>query len=119
MIVPEVRSMVATSPHLPPPIWEEALGFPSDDQLEEYFTTLANLPAPTVEGLPWELNLGWAGPDLIRYNRVEGLALGGRFEASIGGPYTLDVGGFFGFADHQPKARLGLERSSVRRRLYL
>ena len=119
MIVPEVRSMVATSPHLPPPIWEDAAGFPSDDQLEDYFSTLAALPAPRIQGIPWAANWGWARPDLLRYNRVEGPAVGGRFEASLGGPYTLDASGFFGFADLRPKARLNFERTSVRRRLAL
>ena len=119
MIVPEVRSMVAISPHLPPPIWEEAAGFPSDDQIEDYVSTLAALPAPTIQGIPWAANWGWSRPDLIRYNRVEGPALGGRIEAGLGGLYTLDVSGFFGFADLKPKARLNFERSSVRRRLAL
>lgn len=119
MIVPEVRSTVATSPHLPPPIWEDAAGFPSDEQLEDYMNTLAALPAPKIQGLPWAANWGWARPDLLRYNRVEGPALGGKFEASLGGPYTFDASGFFGFADLEPKARLDFERSSVRRRLRL
>ena len=119
MIVPEVRSTVATSPHLPPPIWEEAAGFPSEDQLEDYFSTLAALPAPRIQGIPWAANWGWARPDLLRYNRVEGPAVGGRFEASLGGPYTLDASGFFGFSDLRPKARLNFERTSVRRRLQL
>ncbi len=119
MIVPEVRSTVATSPHLPPPIWEDAAGFPSDEQLEEYWNTLAALPAPRVQGIPWQANWGWARPDLLRYNRVEGPALGGRFEASLGGPYTLDASGFFGFADLRPKARLNFEHTSVRRQLGL
>lgn len=111
--------MVATSPHLPPPIWEDAAGFPSDDQIEDYFSTLAALPAPTIQGVPWAASWGWARPDLIRYNRVEGPALGGRFEASIGGPHTLEASGFFGFTDRSPKARLNFERSTVRRRLRL
>ncbi|MCH7564599.1 MAG: hypothetical protein IH968_12340 [Gemmatimonadetes bacterium] len=119
MIVPEDRSLVATSPHLPPPIWEDAVGFPSDDQLEDYVRTLADLPAPTIQGLPWTANWGWARHDLIRYNRVEGPAVGGRFEASLGGPFTLEASGFFGFADLEPKARLDFERSTVRRRLGL
>ena len=119
MIVPEDRSMVAVSPHLPPPIWESAAGFPSDDQLEDYITTLANLPSPTIQGIPWQANWGWARHDLLRYNRVEGPAVGGRFEASLGGPYTLEASGFFGFADLAPKARLDFERSTVRRRLGL
>ncbi len=119
MIVPEVRSTVATSPHLPPPIWEDAAGFPSDEQLEEYWNTLAALPAPQIQGIPWQANWGWARPDLLRYNRVEGPAIGGKFEASLGGPYTLDASGFFGFADLRPKVRLNFERTSVRRRLGL
>ena len=119
MIVPQVRSMVATSPHLPPPIWEEASGFPSDDQLEDYFRTLAALPAPSIQGVPWAANWGWSRPDLLRYNRVEGPSLGGRFEANLGGPYTLEATGFFGFADLEPKARVDFERSTVRRRLSL
>ncbi|MCH7892075.1 MAG: hypothetical protein IH921_11295, partial [Gemmatimonadetes bacterium] len=119
MIAPQDRSLVDTSPHLPPPIWEEAVGFPSDDQLEDYFNTLAALPAPTIQGVPWAANWGWDRPDLLRYNRVEGPALGGRFEADLGGPYTLDASGFFGFADLKPKARLNFQRSTVRRRLTL
>jgi hypothetical protein len=119
MIVPEERSMLVESLHIPPPIWEEAAGFPSDEQIEDYFSTLANLPAPTIEGLPWSANWGWARPDLIRYNRVEGPALGGLFEASLGGPHTLEASGFFGFTDRSPKMRLDFQRSTVRRRLVL
>ena len=119
MIVPEERSTVATSPYLPPPIWEDAIGFPSDDQLEEYVNTLARLPAPTVQGVPWRLNWGWARQDLIPYNRVEGPAAGGRFQARLGGPHTFEASGFFGLMDLDPKVRFDFERSSVRRRLRL
>ncbi len=119
LIVPEERSQVAESPHLPPPIWEDAAGFPSDEDLEDYVATLADLPAPTVDGIPWSFNWGWARPDLIRYNRVESLAVGGKFDFELGGPYTLEASGFFGFADLQPKVRLDLQRSTVLRRLTL
>ena len=81
LIVPEDRRLVAESPDLPPPIWEDADGFPSDEQLEEYVRTLADLPVPGADGIPWSLDWGWARPDLIRYNRVEGPAVGGRFDA--------------------------------------
>ena len=119
LIAPEDRALVATSPDLPPPIWEEAAAFPSDEQLEEYVKSLADLPAPTVQGIPWDFNWGWARPDLVRYNRVEGPALGGKYEAAIGGYYSVTASGFFGFADLQPKARLDLQRSTVLRRLSL
>ncbi len=117
MLAPEDRASVATSPHLPPPIWEDAAGFPSDEELEEFVGKLADLPAPTIEGLPWAASWGWSRPDLLRYNRVEGPSVGGRLEASIGGPWTVSGSGFFGFADLEPKVRLDLERTSVRRRL--
>ncbi|MDH3222636.1 MAG: hypothetical protein OEO23_02890, partial [Gemmatimonadota bacterium] len=119
LIVPQDRASIETSPELPPPIWEEAAAFPSDEQLEEYVKSLADLPAPTVRGIPWAFDWGWARPDLVRYNRVEGPALGGRYEAAIGGHQTLVASGFFGFADLQPKARLDLRRSTVLRRLTL
>jgi hypothetical protein len=119
LIVPEERSQVATSPHLPPPIWEDAAGFPSDEDLEDYIGTLADLPAPTVDGIPWSFNWGWARPDLIRYNRIESLAIGGKLDFTLGGPYTLEASAFFGFADLQPKVRLDLQRSTVLRRLTL
>lgn len=119
LIVPQDRTRIATSPHLPPPIWEESAGFPSDQELEQYVETLANLPAPPVEGLPINFNWGWARPDLIRYNRVEGPAVGGTLDAAIGGPYSLVATGYFGFADLRPKVRLNLQRSTVLRRLTL
>lgn len=117
MIVPQNRDDVYTSEHLPPPIWEDAQGFPSDEDLEEYMKVLADLPSPTVEGIPWTADWGWARPDLIRYNRVEGPAIGGRFDAALGGPYTFEASGFFGIADLRPKARLNVERATVLRRL--
>ena len=119
LIVPEERSQVATSPHLPPPIWKEAQGFASDEEVADYFKTLADLPAPPLPGVPWTANWGWARPGLIRYNRVEGPALGARFEVGLSGPHTATALGFFGFADLQPKVRLELERSTVLRRLSL
>ena len=119
LIVPEERSLVAESPHLPPPIWKDALGFPSDDELEDYMRSLADLPDVPVQTIPMIFNWGWARPDLVRYNRVEGPALGGRFESALSGRHSLGVSGFFGFADLTPKVRLDLQRSTVRRRMTL
>ena len=119
LIVPEERHLVAESRHLPPPIWQEALGFPSEAAVEEYIRSLADLPAPPVQAIPWTFNWGWARPDLVRYNRVEGPALGGNFTTSLGKRFSLETGGFFGFADLRPKLRLDLQRSTVLRRLSL
>lgn len=119
LIVPEERERVAESPHLPPPIWDDAPGFTDVDELEEYVRSLADLPAPPVQMIPWSFNWGWARKDLIRYNRVEGPAVGGRLDWDLGDRYTLGASGFFGLADLRPKVRVGLERSTVLRRLTL
>ena len=119
MIVPEERSRVAESPHLPPPIWEDAPGFTDPEELAEYIGDLADLPAPPIQVIPWDFNWGWARQDLIRYNRVEGPAAGGRLDWDLGDRYTLGASGFFGLADLRPKVRVGVERSTVLRRLTL
>jgi len=123
LMAPEDPALVATSPHLPPPIWEEAPGFASEEELSDMFGTLADLPAPPVQGIPWAANWGWQRPDLLRFNRVEGPAVGGRFQARLGagfaGPLNFSATGFLGLADLEPKARLELERATVRRRTAL
>ena len=117
ILAPRERSLVATSPELPPPIWEEAAGFPSDEQIGEFVESLAGLPTPEVPGIPWSLDWGWGRPGLIRYNRVEGPAAGLHFETSLAGPWSLNARAFLGVSDLEPKGRLDFERETVRRRL--
>ena len=121
-LVPEDLSLLATSPELPPPIWEDAPGFASAEQLGELISDLGDLPAPPVQGIPWAANWGFQRPELFRYNRVEGPAIGGRFEARIGtftGPVSFSATGFFGFSDLEPKARIGFEHETLSRRVRL
>ena len=119
MIAPKERHLVAESPQLPPPIWEDAVGFPSDAELERFIEKLADLPAPSVAQAAFGFHWGWARPDLIRYNRVEGPAFGGRMEWALGQRFSLGTSGFFGLADLRPKVRLDLQRSTMMRRLSL
>ena len=119
IIAPRDRSLVRVSPELPPPIWEDAVGFRSEEEVGEYFRALADLPAPDVPGVPWSLDWGLGGPGLLRYNRVEGLAAGLGFETDLSGSYALRASAVFGVSDRQPKARLDLERETLRRRLKL
>lgn len=114
LIVPAERSRVAESPHLPPPIWEEATGFPSDDELEAYVRSLAKLPAPPL--LSSRFRYGF-GP--VRYNRVEGLAAGGRLGVDLGRRYSVRATALLGLANLRPDVRVELERSTVLRRLSL
>lgn len=119
MIAPEERHLVAETPHIPPPIWKDAPGFPSDADLEEFIDKLEDLPAPSVAQAALGFHWGWARHDLIRYNRVEGPAIGGSLDWALGRRFSLDASGFFGLADLRPKVRLGLERSTALRRLSL
>jgi hypothetical protein len=121
-LIPEDESLIENSRHLPPPIWEDAPGFASEDELKDMFSDLADLPPIPMEDTPWDMNWGWARHDLLRYNRVEGPAVGGRFNSTFGsfmGPIDLKATGFFGFGDLEPKGRLDLEHSGVTRRIAL
>ena len=119
MIVPKEHHLVGESPHIPPPIWKDMAGFPSDAELEALVEKLADLPAPSVAKAAFGFQWGWARHDLIRYNRVEGPAFGGRMESALGGTFSLGASGFFGLADLRPKVRLELQRSNLLRRLTL
>jgi hypothetical protein len=119
-IVPEDITLLEESPELPPPIWADAPGFASEDELEDMVRTLADLPPVPTQGIPWDMNWGWARHDLVRFNRVEGLAVGGRFEAELGsflGPVNFETSGFFGIGDFEPKAKVSFERRTVLRRV--
>ena len=119
VIAPKERHLVAESPHLPPPIWRDADGFPSDAELEELIEQLGDLPAPSVAQAAFGFHWGWARHDLIRYNRVEGPAFGGRLERALARRFSVRGSGFFGLADLSPKVRFDVERSSVPRRVSL
>jgi hypothetical protein len=121
-LIPVDESLIENSRHLPPPIWEDAPGFISEEELKDVFDDLGALPPIPMDGVPWDVNWGWARHDLIRYNRVEGPAIGGRFNATFGsflGPVDFRASGFFGFGDLDPKVRLDFERSGVTRRVAL
>ena len=119
MIAPKEHHLVTESPHLPPPVWKDAVGFLTDAELERFIETLTDLPAPSVARAAFSFHWGWARHDLIRYNRVEGPAFGGRMESELGHRFSLGASGFFGLADLKPKVRLDLQRSTLLRRLAL
>lgn len=119
LIAPRERHLVAVSPYIPPPIWKDAPGFPSDAELEEFIEELADLPSSPVAKAALGLHWGWARHDLIRYNRVEGPAFGGGLQWALGHRFSLDASGFFGLSDLRPKVRLDLKRSTALRRLSL
>ena len=119
-LVPEDRAVLAESPRLPPPIWEEAAGFPSEDELKERFDRLAALPQAPGSGTPMTFRYGLQRPDLLRFNRVEGLSVGARLQlrpASPVGPLSVTLTGRIGHADRVPNLRVEVARETLRRRV--
>ncbi|HLL46900.1 MAG TPA: hypothetical protein VK399_09315, partial [Longimicrobiaceae bacterium] len=83
-LMPRDTQRVVASEHLPASIFEEGETVVSRAEMEE-LVALAKLAPPA----PWQLarpRLSWAGssPDLLRYNRVEGLSVGARAEWELG-----------------------------------
>jgi len=120
---PEDPAVLATSPHLPPPIWEEAPGFLSRQEVDELMGGLADLPdAPRAGGMPRTFRWGLQRPDLVRYNRVEGLSLGVRGQllpATPLGPVSVTATVRVGTQDRVPNGRLDLIREGLRARFAL
>lgn len=123
ILLPTDLSRLAGSEHLPPPIWEDAPAFATEEELRELYELLDRVPeAETVEGPGWRFHWGHQRPDLVRYNRVEGLSVGARVEGRTGspaGPLDVALTGRIGTGDQEPNGTLTVTRESVRRRLTL
>ena len=106
-LLPANPELLATSPELPSPIGTRSAGFVSDDDADQLLDALAEVPRVPWMGTRWRQNVG-----LSRYNRVEGSAIGARFNATTGAvrlggaPLDLSATAFVGLADRDLKARL-------------
>ncbi|MEQ8328864.1 MAG: hypothetical protein RH859_00220 [Longimicrobiales bacterium] len=119
-LVPEDPDWLRRSPDLPPPIWESAPGFVSDDEVSELFEVLGGLPVAPVQGIPRTFRWGPQRPDLLRYNRVEGLSVGARGQLrpqTFLGPLSLTATARIGWGDLHPNARLDVVRERLARRV--
>jgi hypothetical protein len=119
-MVPQDRAFLGESPELPPPIWQEAPGFTSEDELKEMFDNLADLPLAQLPQVPTTLRWGLQRPDLARFNRVEGLSIGARWQArpnTFMGPISVTATGRLGLGDLQPNVGLAFTRETLRRRV--
>lgn len=116
---PSDPSRLPVSPHLPPPVWQDAPGFTSGAEVEEALRNLAHLPPLPFAAPRWEFHWGWGRHDLLRYNRVEGVAVGARGGLDTAGPWgplRFEATAFLGLADKKPKLRLEVEQATVLRR---
>jgi hypothetical protein len=113
--IPCDSAKLANSPDLPPSIYEkgdETFGGEEMDALVAQALTMGAQAGyapqlPTAELL------------LPRYNRVEGLSLGGRADQVLGNGYSVHGTGRIGLADWQPSVELTGSRSDLRRTLSL
>lgn len=122
LIYPEDRTFLTESPQLPPPIWEEAQGFASEAELRARFGELADLPVAPLPQTPRTFRWGIQRPDLVRYNRVEGLSIGARGQIrphTFMGPLSITATGHIGHADLEPDLALDVSRETLRRRISL
>ena len=112
VLVTADTASLLSSPYLPPTIYTDDAALISLARIEEIARRLENLAEA-----PWQLaapDFAWGtgGPGLLRYNRVEGLSVGGRLDFDFG-PLTADATARIGTADREPNAELGLRRDRL------
>jgi hypothetical protein len=109
--IPCDTTKLATSPELPPSIYdpgEELFGLQQRDEL--------------LKALDFSLQSGWApqrplfqyGLALTRYNRVEGFSTGIGASMELGRGYAVDGRARLGTGDWEPNAELGIARTNGR-----
>jgi len=118
VIQPRDSLTLLHSEQLPPPIWSDAPGFATREELEGMSDRLASLGGAihTASGPRFGWGLGEA--DMLRYNRVESLSIGARGSVAL---REVELSGTvrLGIADLHPNAELTLRRETMRRTLEL
>lgn len=117
VLVPVDRERLHDPEVVPPPIWDDTPGFAGTEDVEDLYRRLADVPAPPPSSREVRPRLLWGPdrPDLVRYNRVEGLSLGARIEMGVPspvGPLALGATGRLGVPEWVPSARLDVGWSS-------
>jgi hypothetical protein len=107
---------LASSPDLPPPIWESSNDFITEKELRKMYGGLAALPQASSPGTEVQLLWGPKRLDLLRFNRVEGPSVGVTMEArrTFGTYWTTAR---LGLADWHPNVEIGARRETLRRTL--
>jgi len=110
LILPRDPAVLAESSSLPPAFFEPGGQMMSESDLRELGRAVGLMPG--MPGLTRSA-LRWAprDPTMLRYNRVEGLSFGARYDAESGN-LALDASGRLGWADFAPNVELGLARTT-------
>jgi len=121
-LMPSDKLFLAESPELPPPVWEDGGGFASTEELAEDLDDLASLPLGRLAATPTTFRWGLQRPDLMRYNKVEGVSVGARFQVrpqTPVGPLSVTLTGRLGYGDWEPNGHVEFARETLRRRVAL
>lgn len=117
-LVPEDPDVLLESDDLPPPVGEAAAGFATEDEVRSLVDGLAELPEAPQAGMPHTFRWGVQRPDLLRYNRVEGVSVGARGQIrpeTLLGPLSVTATARLGSADLQPNLRVDVTRETLLR----
>jgi hypothetical protein len=118
ILTPRDTMVLIESPHLPPPIWQDAPGFIRADELKRIADRLATVAGPSRPDVPVTFGWGLGTPGMTRYNRVEALSIGAQVTAPL--PHVTVIGtARLGLGDLHPNAAVELHRETVRRSLTL
>jgi hypothetical protein len=102
-------SVLLNSPELSPPERDDVERI-DERALADIIRQVQAIPDPPCCSLAPRLQWGPTGPNLVRYNRVEGLSLGVRLSQQVTASTTLQAEARLGTADRDPRGEVGLER---------
>jgi hypothetical protein len=115
VLMPHDSMSLLTSPDLPEPVWNSNDRFMTGRELNDLYDRLDRVTAITQRDyLEPTFKWGFGAPGLVRYNRVEGLSVGGRLESQLP-RLTLAATGRIGIADLHPNIELSAARPSRQR----
>jgi len=104
---------LANSPDLPPSIFDKGDDVFGGVEMDALVAQALSMGAqPDFAPRPPTMEL-----ENLRYNRVEGLSVGGRVDQTLGAGYSLHATGRIGVADREPNIELSGSRSDLRRTL--
>lgn len=113
--IPCDSSRLAASPDLPPSIYDRGDDVFASAEMDALVSQALSMGAQ-AQYAPQLPVLNALNP---RYNRVEGLSLGGRADQQLGAGYSVHALGRIGVADREPNLELSGARSDLRRTLSL
>ncbi|HEV7991786.1 MAG TPA: ShlB/FhaC/HecB family hemolysin secretion/activation protein [Gemmatimonadaceae bacterium] len=113
--IPCDSTKLANSPDLPPSIYDSGEETVNSGEIDALVSQALSMGAQAGFS-PQPITLDYAP---IRYNRVEGLSVGGIAEQQLGAGYSVRALGRIGVADREPNVELTGARSDLRHTLSL